>query len=129
MPRHRLFSVSATHGEFVRNPVRFLTGMPMDWPDLASAPNMHWSPCALSTLGICHNLSTEGTLHEEAWSGRSCRKYLQPSICSRYKLTTKSRCLVAAANARSMAAVSLVLARLRVCHALKALHAGEPISM
>ena len=83
VPWQRLFSLSATHGELVKNPVGFLTGMPMDWPDLASAPNMHWSPCALNTLGICQSLSTDGTLHEDAWSGCSCRKYLPPFTCLR----------------------------------------------
>ena len=59
----------------------------------------------------------------------SCRKYMPPSICSRHKFTRKSKCLVAAASARSMAAASRVLARLKICHVLKALQAGEPISM
>ena len=38
-------------GEFVRDQVGFMMGMPLSLPWHATAPDWHWSPCAIRTLG------------------------------------------------------------------------------
>ena len=68
-----------------------------------------------------------GIDHDVACRGCSCRKYLLPSSCSRYRLHTNSMCFLARASALSKAVVSLVRARFSVIHVLKALQAGDPM--
>ena len=68
-----------------------------------------------------------GSDQQVACKGCSCRKYLLPSNCSRYKLHTNSMCFLARASALSKAVVSSARARFRAIHVLKALQAGDPI--
>ena len=109
------------------NPEGIFTGRPAAEPEKTSAPNWHWSPCTVCTLGVAHNLSIHGSDQDVACKGCSCRKYLLPSSCSRYKLHTNSTCFLARASALSKAVVSLVWAQFKAIHVLKALQAGDPI--
>ena len=127
MPAHCRLSAAATPGELVINPEGFFTGRPAAGPDRTSAPNWHWSQCTFCMLGLEHSFSIHGSDQDVACKGCSCRKYLLPSSCYRYRLQTNSMCFLARASASSKAVVSVVRARFKAIHVLKALHAGDPI--
>ena len=123
MPARCRLSAAARPGEFVMNPEGFFTGRPAAGPEKTSAPNWHWSPCTLCTVGMAHNLSMHGSDQDVACKGCSCKKYLLPSTCSIYKLHKSSTSFLVRGNASSKVVVSLARARFRAIHVLKALQA------
>ena len=111
----------------LRNPVDFLTGEPLSFPDCTSEPNWHCSALMRSTPGYFRSSLTQSSCQDIAPAGCSCKNRRPASTCSAYRLQTNSRCTLALMSLRRTSSGSL-LRLFSAYHAHHAVQHGDPIS-